>query len=86
MSDANKLIFCDVATPAMATPVDVITYVSSLEAGGIFAKPVAKSEAAYYARIKKPMDLGTMMRRAKAGHYEPSAAGSPGGGPAALCK
>jgi hypothetical protein len=58
--------FCQ-EVPALSSPKAVLDYVCSLEASGPFLKPVAKTETAYYGRIKQPIDLGTMTKRAVAG-------------------
>ena len=56
--------------PSLSTPKAVLEYVCSLEASGPFLKPVAKSESAYYGRIKQPMDLALMTKRANEGMYD----------------
>jgi hypothetical protein len=73
----DKLPFCKISdsfvqeVPALSTPKAVLEYVCSLEASGPFLKPVAKTETAYYARIKQPIDLSIMTRRAvTGGKYE----------------
>lgn len=76
----NVEIFCEgpEGAPSLSCPRDVISYVRTLEAAGPFIKPVAATEVAYHARIRTPIDLTTMRRRAKAGLYE-----EPGAEPAA---
>jgi hypothetical protein len=80
----NVAVFCDApgeGAPRLGSPVEVVSYVRTLEPAGVFLKPVAASELAYHARVKTPIDLTTMLRRAKAGAYdEPASAAAAAAG------
>lgn len=68
MRSDNVHFFCG-ETPALSTPSDVVTYLQQTEAGVPFRHPVPKEEKGYHARIKQPIDLGTIARRARDGVY-----------------
>lgn len=56
-------------TPSLSTPLDVVTYLRQTEAAVPFLAAVPKSEKNYYAAIRKPVDLGAIAGRARAGAY-----------------
>ena len=70
--------FCT-EVPILSNPRDLIEYVVGLEAAGPFKAPVPrKSCPAYYTRIKQPIDLGAILKKAKAGAYDVPSDGSSG--------
>ena len=61
--------------PIVTSPLDFVSFICETECAVPFLKPVSSKEKGYAARIKSPMDLGTVLDKATNNKYGGGEAG-----------